>query len=135
MICQNCHKEIEAGNWLNIPELGIAVEIEVHHKGNSWKELNLSDNEKNLLTYDQCIFLANHPEYSKILKMDGSSIKDDFFIQQPFKLNRNNNYVAGFYSDSGYSGIGCGGDPSDSGSNLGVRFCRALKKRGSRKKK
>ena len=89
----------ESKDWLDIPELNISVEIEVHDKGKSWNKLGLKDREKELLTTEQCIWLANS-KYAKELKMDGSSSNDDFFIQQPFKLNKEKGYVAGFYADS-----------------------------------
>jgi len=112
--------------WLDIPELKISVEIEVHDKDKSWDDLGLSDREEELLTLEQCIWLANS-KYAKQLKMDGSSSKDDFFIKQPFDLNRKNGYVARFYADSDGAYLNCGRDSSVSVSNLGVRFVRGLK--------
>ena len=118
----------DSKGWLDVPELGISVEIEVHDKNKSWNDLGLGNREKELLTYDQCVFLANNEKYAKILKMDGSSEKDDFFIQQPFNLNRKNGRVAGFVVDSGGAGLDCGDDSGDSGSSLGVRFARKISK-------
>ena len=127
MKCPHCKKEIEndPSKWLDIPELKISVEIEVHDKNKSWDKLNLSDREKELLTAEQCIWLANS-KYAKQLKMDGSSSEDDFFIQQPFNLSRKNGYVAGFYADSDCANLNCFGDSSDSDSYLGVRFVRKI---------
>jgi hypothetical protein len=113
--------------WLDIPELNISVEINVHDKNKSWDELNLKDREKELLTVEQCIFLANS-KYAKELKMDGSS-SDDFFIQQPFNLNRKNGYVARFCADSGYAYLYCSWVSGYSGSSLGVRFVRQISKK------
>ena len=115
--------EISNEGWLDIPELKISVEIKVHDKNKSWGELKLSEREKELLTAEQCIWLANS-KYAKTLKMDGSSSEDDFFIQQPFDLSRKNGYVAGFvaYSDCAY--LGCVGYSVVSYSDLGVRFAR-----------
>ena len=113
----------DSKGWLDIPELNISVEIEVHNKNKSWNKLGLKDREKELLTYEQCIWLTNS-KYSKTLKMDGSSTDDDFFIQQAFNLNRRNGYVARFYSYSGRSDLGFGGGADDSGWTLGVRFVR-----------
>ena len=113
----------DSKGWLDIPDLNISVEIEVHDKGKSWKKLKLSEREKELLTAEQCIFLANS-KYAKQLKMDGSSSKDDFFIQQPFNLSRESGYVAGFYAYSDCAYLYCGRYSSDSDSNLGVRFVR-----------
>ena len=116
----------DSTGWLNIPELKISVEIEVHDKDKSWDELRLKDREEELLTSEQCIWLANS-KYAKQLKMDGSSSKDDFFIKQPFDLSRKNGYIAWFYANSDYADLGCYVDSSDSDSNLGVRFVRKLK--------
>ena len=116
--------------WLKIPELNIEVEIEVHNKGQSWNDLKLSKRENDLLTVQEVIFLVNHPKYSKILKMDGSSSNDDFFIQQPFNLNKNNNYIARFNANSVGAYLYCGGDPSYSNFALGVRWKKILKKVG-----
>ena len=127
MKCPHCKKEIENDQreWLDIPELKISVELEVHDKDKSWDELGLKDREKELLTSEQCIWLANS-KYSKKLKMDGSSSKDDFFIQQPFDLSRKNGYVARFYANSVYADLGCSEDSDYSGSVLGVRFVKKL---------
>ena len=113
----------DSKGWLDIPELKISVEVEVHDKNKSWDELSLSEREKELLTAEQCIWLANS-KYAKTLKMDGSSSKDDFFIQQPFNLNRKKGYVARFGADSDYAYLDCDGDSSYSDSGLGVRFAR-----------
>ena len=115
----------DSKGWLDIPELKISVEIEIHDKNKSWDDLGLKDKEKELLTSEQCIFLANS-KYAKQLKMDGSSSEDDFFIQQPFNLSRKNGYVARFYAGSGCAGLGCVGGSGDSNSDLGVRFVRPL---------
>ncbi len=113
----------DSKGWLDIPELKISVEIEVHDKNKSWDKLELSKREKELLTAEQCIWLANS-KYAKELKMDGSSSEDDFFIQQPFNLSRKNNYVAWFCAGSGCADLGCGGGSGGSSSTLGVRFVR-----------
>ena len=113
----------DSKGWLDIPELNISVEIGVHDKNKSWDELKLSEREKELLTAEQCIWLANS-KYAKTLKMDGSSSKDDFFIQQPFNLNRKNNYVARFGAYSGYADLYWYWNSSVSDSDLGVRFVR-----------
>lgn len=123
MKCSKYNQEINESEWINIPELGIEVEIEVHDKGKSYNELNLKDKEDKLLTAEQCIFLANS-KYSKILKMDSSSSTDDFYIKQPFNLNKKNNYVAWFVADSVRAILYCDGDPSNTGASLGVRFAR-----------
>ena len=111
----------DSKGWLDVPELGISVELEVHDKNKSWKELGLDNRENELLTAEQCIFLANTPKYAKALKMDGSSTKDDFFIKQYFELNKKNGYVARFYADSDWVNLGSYYNSDDSDSTLGVR--------------
>lgn len=119
----------DSKGWLDVPELGISVEIEIHDKSKSWKQLGLDDREDELLTAEQCIFLANNEKYAKTLKMDGSSTKDDFFIKQYFELNKKNGYVARFGagSDGVYLDTYC--DSDGSSSTLGVRFVLPLKKK------
>ena len=119
----------DSKGWLDIPELKISVEIEVHDKNKSWDELGLKDREDELLTSEQCIWLANS-KYAKTLKMDGSSTKDDFFIKQPFNLSRKNGYVAWFGADSYCAVLDCGMNSSYSYSDLGVRFIRRMKGKG-----
>ena len=123
----------DSKGWLDIPELKISVEIEVHDKNKSWDDLKLGERESELLTAEQCIWLANS-KYAKQLKMDGSSTKDDFFIQQPFELNRKNGYVARFGMYSGGADLGCWVDSGGSDSALGVRFVRKISKAKSDKK-
>jgi hypothetical protein len=129
MICKNCGHEVEESKWLNIPELGISVEIEVHDKNKSWNELKLNEKENELLSAEQCIWLSNS-KYAKKLKMDGSSLNDDFFIKQPFNLNKENNYIARFIASDDRAGLNCYWDPSLHNSVLGVRFCKLLSKKG-----
>lgn len=117
----------DSKGWLDIPELKISVEIEVHDKNKSWDKLNLSEREEELLTVEQCIWLANS-KYAKTLKMDGSSSKDDFFIKQPFDLNRKNNYVAWFCAGSVVAYLDCFRGSSGAYSGLGVRFVQKISK-------
>jgi len=126
-ICPHCNKEIgEQGKWLKIPELKIEVELNVHDKNKSWKQLGLSEREDELLTAEQCLWLVKS-KYAKILKMDGSSTNDDFFIKQPFPQNEKKGYVARFYSSGDYSYLDCGADSGVSCSSLGVRFVRKFR--------
>ena len=99
----------------------------MHDKGKSWYKLGLKDREEELLTHDQCVFLANS-KYAKQLKMDGSSSKDDFFIKQPFDLSRKNGYVAWFFADSVYCYLDCYRYSGYSYSDLGVRFTKKISK-------
>ena len=132
MKCPHCKKEVDNEEWIKIPELGIEVQKDVNNKNKSWDELGLSEKEDQLLTSEQCIWLANS-KYAKALKMDGSSSNDDFFIKQPFDLNRKNGYVARFYAGSGCADLYCDWDASDAGSDLGVRFVRKKISKSKRK--
>jgi len=123
--------DISNEKLLDIPELGLSVEIEVHDKGKSWDDLKLSEREEELLSVEQCIWLVNS-KYAKQLKMDGSSRDDDFFIKQPFNLNKKNNYIARFYAVSDYAYLGCYWNSGDSGSDLGVRFARKKISKGKK---
>lgn len=116
-------EEANKRTWLYIKELDIEVEVEVHDKGKSYDDLNLKDREDELLTVEQCIFLANS-KYAKELKMDGSSSNDDFFIKQPFNINREKGYVAVFCSGRVGSYFDCCRDSRSSDVYRGVRFCR-----------
>lgn len=118
---------------IDIPELGISVEKEVHNKNESWNKLNLSERESELLTAEQCIWLANS-KYAKQLRMDGSSSDDDFFIQQPFDLSRKNGYVARFYVYSVFAYLDCYRYSDYSDSSLGVRFAKKIQKEKKSKK-
>ncbi len=128
-------KEISQG-WLDVPELSTKeyfyqIEIEVHDKDKSWAELGLSEREKELPTKDDCVFLANNTKYAKILKMDGSSTHDDFFIQQPFDLSRKNGYVARFFVDSDYADLGWPGVPTIPTRLSGFVSCEKFQRRNN----
>lgn len=121
-------KDEDNSKWLKIPELKIEIEIEVHDKGKSWDDLELSKREDDLPTAEMCLFLMK-PEnlkYAKILKMDGSSSEDDFYIKQYSEVSKKSGYVAYFYADSGgsilHSREGSGGRYS----GRGVRFVRKI---------
>lgn len=75
-----------------------------------------------LWTYEDCIKLHNDKKLRKELNLDDCW----FFIEQPFKVNKNN--VARFYADSDGASLDCLGYPRGSGSSLGVRFKRKVKK-------
>lgn len=137
-------KETSKTGILDIPELGIEVEIEVTHKGKSFNDImafpEIQEKIRNgwrlICTsrpgdhVNELAVLENNSTYAKILKMEGSSSRDDFFIQQMFKRNQNKNYVAWFYVGSGCSDLNSYMGASDSYSGLGVRFCRKKNLRG-----
>lgn len=123
--------------WLKIPELKIEIEIEVHDKGKSWDDLELSKKEDDLPTAEMCLFLMSKEgeKYAKILKMDGSSDEDDFFIKQYSEVSKKSGYVAFFYAGSCGSGLYSNVDSDDGISNRGVRFVRKISKTSNNKKR
>lgn len=126
---------IKSSKYIYISQIDKEVEIEVHDKGKSWNELKQiygEEFESLLLTKEECEKILKNKEVSQILKMDGSSSKDDFFIQQFNEENKKKGYVADFYSDGVgsyfYSGRGSG----VADSCRGVRFCRKKISKGKK---
>ncbi len=102
---------------VNIKELNIKVEKEIHHKGKELADIPIPKGFR-LLKANEIIFLHNNKKYRKLLNMEDTWE----FIEQPFELNKENNYVARFDADSVGAVLDCYGDPRDSYSGLGVRF-------------
>ena len=75
--CKHCGHKIEQTEWIKIPELKIEVERDVHDKNKSWNDLVLSNREDELLTAEECIWLANS-KYAEQLKMNGISVMMTF---------------------------------------------------------
>jgi IS4 transposase len=127
---------------LDVPELGLEIEIEVTHKGKSYDKIMALPEVREKIKkgwrllcplrpvdyVNELAFLENNPTYSKILKLDGSSTKDDFFVNQIFKRNAEKGYVAYFYAGSGGSDLYSYGDSSVADSVRGVRLCRKISK-------
>ena len=105
---------------LKIKELKIEVETQIHHKGEMFKEIIIPKGWR-LLTANEIIFLFNN--YAEQLNLEDTWE----FIEQPFNLNKQKDYVARFGAVSGRADLICVRYPSDTGSSLGVRFCRSIK--------
>lgn len=121
--------------WLDVSDVlgkGYEVEIEVHDKNKSWDDLDLKYGDERLLNIEQVIKLANS-KHAKILKMDGISSKDDFFIDQPFEFNKKKGKVARFYAVSDGLDLIAGGNSVGSYSYLGVRFVRKISNKSTKK--
>lgn len=114
-------------NWLYIPEINKDVEVEVHDKGKSFDELKQiygEDVENKLLSKEEVLTIQKLKEVSKILKMDGSSSNDDFYIKQYNGECRKKGLVADFCADyEGYC-LECSGGSDCSFFFCGVRFVR-----------
>jgi len=125
----------DSKGWLDVSDVlgeGYEVEIEVHDKNKSWDDLGLKYGDERLLNSEQVTKLANS-KHAKILKMDGSSSEDDFFIDQPFEFNKEKGYVAWFYAYSDYVILGACRNSDGSNSNLGVRFVRKVSNKSTKK--
>lgn len=118
--------------WIKIPKTNFEVTKEVLHKGKSYNEIiELKPKDCELLSLELIGKILKNPDLVKQLKTDSKySTSDDFFFEQPFETNKNKNYVAQFYSGSGWSDFDCNGDADYGGRSLGVRWCRKRKKNG-----
>lgn len=108
--------------WVEIPELNIIVENQIHDKGKSFKEIKIPKNCR-LLTNAEIIFLHNNKKYRDLLNL----VDCWFFIEQPFELNKQKGVVARFIANSDGAFINCGRNPGSRSASLGVRFVRDIK--------
>jgi hypothetical protein len=123
--------ESNKSEWIKIPRINYEVTKNVLHKGKSYNEIiKLKKPEEELLTLKIIGIICEYPNLLKELKMDSSSINDDFFFKQPFPQNEKRGKVARFSADSDCAYLDCGGYSSGSYSYLGVRFVRKV---GSKK--
>jgi len=99
---------------------GYEYETKTHHLGEMFKEIIIPKGWE-LWTYEDCIKLHNS-KYKKELELEDCW----FFIKQPFKSNKENDYIARFYASSGRADLYCNWDPDDHGAGLGVRFRRKV---------
>ncbi len=102
-----------------IKELNIEVETKIHNKNKTLNEIKIPDGWR-LLTVSEIIFLTN--KYKKELNLE----KTWEFIEQPFKINKEKNYVARFYAYSDVAYLFAIWDSTYSDRALGVRFCRDI---------
>jgi hypothetical protein len=107
---------------INIKELGIEVEKEIHNKGETLPSIKIPKGWR-LLKVEEIIFLFNNEKYKKLLNLDNTWE----FIEQSFNLNKEKGYVAGFGAASDRAFLGFDRGSASSGGALGVRFCRDLK--------
>ena len=118
-------KEELNGKWLDIPEKGISILTELQFKGKTYSEILKEVNEDEIADYNLLQDLRNEGFKSKFKKY--SFLKDfSAFVPNPDEVSKSNGYVAGFYADSDYAGLGCYGNSWDSSSDRGVRFVRKV---------
>jgi hypothetical protein len=119
MKCSKCNQEIEKKTIIID---GIKYETEDHDFNKKLSDIKIPEGWR-LWTAEECIKLKNWND-----KNDNklNLINCWFYIKQPFNLNKD--LVARFCADSDGAYLYCDRDPSDSDSDLGVRFCRRVKK-------
>ena len=105
---------------IEIPELKIEVETQIHDKDKCLKDI-ITPKGWRLLTANEIIFLFNN--YAEQLNLKATWE----FIEQPFNLNKEKDYVARFYVLSDRAILDCDGSPGGRDAGLGVRFCRNIK--------
>ena len=120
--------EENKSNFIKIEELDIEIQKDIHHKNKSYddlvKEFGKDFLEENLPTYSQLQFLRNSKKYCKKL-----GLLDTWeFVKQEDEISKKNGYVARFFVDSDYCGLGCVRGSRDSYSDLGGRVVRKVKK-------
>jgi len=122
MKCETCSKEIKINNTVIDKVLSIEVETVTHDKGKKLSDIIIPSGWR-LLRFDEFVSLLNR----KIIDID--SLDDDFFIEQPFKENKNKGLVAIVIRNwSSELNLCLDGEPSYAIPFLGVRFCKDLKK-------
>ena len=94
--------------------------IEDEQKGKNLSEITVPSGWQ-LWTQEDCIRL--HNSHRKELNLEECW----FFIEQPFNLNQEKEFVARFYANSVRAYLDCGGGPRVSVPGLGVRFKRRVK--------
>ena len=121
--------EENKSDWVKIPELGIEIQSKIHHKNKSYnklvEEFGKEFLEENLPTYKQLQDLRNleHNGKYKLGLIDTWE-----FVKQEDEISKKNGYVARFIAYSDYCYLGCDWVYDYSGSDLGVRFVRGIKK-------
>jgi len=122
---EKCGQEIkEINKTIKIPELKIEIETKIYYRGKTYAEC-LEDCPKGwqIVTYEILQWLRNNDKYR-----DKLNLLDTWeFVQNPDKISKNNNAVAGFYAYSNGAFLSCGRNPGDSDRALGVRYFRKLK--------
>ena len=119
-------KESLKVKWLDIPEKGISILIELQHKGKTYPEILKEVNEDEIANYPLLQELRNEGFKSKWKKY--SFLKDfSAFVPNPDEVSKSNGYVARFIADSDYANLNCGVYPSYSDSVRGVFLIKKIK--------
>ena len=98
---------------------GIEYEIETHDFGKRLSQIKIPKGWR-LWKPSECWKFYEDKELRKIMNLEDCW----FFVFNPTE----DQFVARFDAYSGGADLYCGGNPADTGSSLGVRFCREVKK-------
>lgn len=122
MKCKTCGHEEKEYQPTKLFRIGnVEFETETHDFDKCLKDIEIPKGWR-LWTYREAI--ENHNNHKKELNLKDCWI----FIEQPFKENKENGYVAGLYTVSSWAYLYCFWDPSVHVGSLGVRFCREVKR-------
>ena len=117
--CKECGTELpEKGRTVIVGNVEYGVEET--QKGIIYKDIKIPEGWR-LWEPEESVKLYKDKKLRKKLNLEDCW----FFVQSRYFLPK---YVARFWADSGWADLGCGRNPQDSDSDLGVRFCRDLKK-------
>jgi len=119
MKCENCGAEMPEKAKTVIVD-NVEYEVEETQKGKKYSEIKIPKGWR-LWEPEESVKLYKDKKLRKKLNLEDCW----FFVQSRCFLPK---YVARFGADSDRAGLNCYGYPQDSGSGLGVRFCRDLKK-------
>ncbi len=117
MKCPHCKKETSS-SIVEFKTLKIEVDFEQKFNGKKFKDIKIPKGWR-LLKLRELDQVMNY--------IQENSLDIWSFFEQPIK-NFKNKKVARFYADSDWCNLNCDGDSRDSDSDLGVIFCRDLKK-------
>ena len=114
MKCKECAHELpEDVGYIVID--GWAYETETHHHNMLLSEIEIPKGKQ--------LWEASDFEKFEFKKFDDLKLWNDwFFIRQPIKAMAEKGYNARFVAGLFGASLVCGGDPSDRGASLGVRY-------------
>jgi hypothetical protein len=126
MKCKTCNQEVkEITETLTIGN--VIFEKNTHDFDKCLKDIVIPKDWR-LWTYQEAI--ENYNNHKKELNLQGCW----FFIEQPFKENKEKGYVARLCANSDEAYLHCNRDPSIHSGSLGVRFAKDIKKVKNTKK-
>ncbi len=118
-------EESEKDIWLEIPEKGIKITTKLQFTNKTYSEILKEVDESQIADYPLLQALRNEGFKSNWKKY--GFLKDTWaFVPNPDEVSKANGRVARFIVYSDDVDLGCGGDPDDSDSNLGVFLVKKI---------